>query len=91
MRMIMAVLVVFLVAGCATATLVKEGVTPEQFAADKFECEQKVVTMQGGYARMDLGDHLIVRQNLLRCLHAKGYREATDQERANLNAAAQAH
>jgi len=32
-----------LTSGCAKTMLTKEGYTPQQFEADKFDCEQKVV------------------------------------------------
>jgi hypothetical protein len=69
-----------LLAGCSQTLLVKDGLTPQQFEADKFDCEQKVITMYGGYAQMGAGHAIMARQDMFRCMGAKGYREATAEE-----------
>lgn len=69
-----------LLGGCSKTVLVKDGLTPQQFEADKFDCEQKVITMYGGYANMGLGHAVGARQDMFRCMQAKGYREATSEE-----------
>jgi hypothetical protein len=68
------------IAGCSGITFTKEGITQQQFEADKFDCEQKVVTMYGGYAQMGVGHAIVARDDLRRCMFTKGYREATAQE-----------
>jgi hypothetical protein len=68
--------------GCAGTMLVKDGYTPEQFETDKFDCEQRVVTMYGGYAQMGIGHAIMARQDILRCMRTKGYREASAEERS---------
>lgn len=60
---------------CAKRLYVKEGATPEQFEADRFDCEHKVVTMYGGYAQMGLGHAILARDDMDRCLRSKGYTE----------------
>lgn len=72
--------VTFVLAGCSQTLLVKDGLTPQQFEADKFDCEQKVATMYGGYANMGPGHAVYARQDMFRCMTAKGYREATAEE-----------
>lgn len=71
----------FATSGCANTMLVKDGYTPEQFETDKFDCEQRVVTMYGGYAQMGVGHAVLARQDILRCMKTKGYREASAEER----------
>lgn len=68
--------------GCAKTMLTKEGYSPQQFEADKFDCEQKVVTMYGGYAQMGMGHAIMAKDDMRRCLFAKGYREMTEEEKA---------
>lgn len=70
------VLLVLLV-GCTSKILVKDGATAQQFEADKFECEQKVVTMYGGYANMGPGHAIMARGDILQCMNVKGWREQT--------------
>jgi hypothetical protein len=70
-----------ILSGCAQTLLVKDGMTPQQFEADKFDCEQKVVTKYGGYAQMGPGHAVMARQDIFRCMGTKGYREATSEER----------
>lgn len=69
-------------AGCSQTILVKDGLTPQQFNSDKFDCEQRVITMYGGYAQMGVGHAILARQDIMRCMLSKGYREATAEERA---------
>lgn len=66
--------------GCAQKLYIKDGATPQEFQSDQFECEQKVITMYGGYAQMDVGHAIMARQDIHRCLTTKGYREATAEE-----------
>lgn len=66
--------------GCAQTMLMKDGLTEREFEADKFDCEQKVVTMYGGYAQMGVGHAIMARQDIFRCMAAKGYREAMPEE-----------
>lgn len=66
--------------GCAQTLLVKDGLTPQELERDKFDCEQKVITMYGGYAQMDIGHAIVARQDILRCMQIKGYREASAAE-----------
>ena len=74
MRVLIGLLAILLV-GCTQMFLVKDGMTAQQFHSDQFDCEQKVVTMYGGYANAVRG-----RQEIVRCMTAKGYREATNGE-----------
>jgi len=69
-----------LVSGCAQTLYVKDGATSEQFQADQFDCEQKVVTMYGGYANMGPGHAVMARGDMKRCLAVKGYREMSYTE-----------
>ena len=63
--------------GCSQTIYVKDGSTAQQFEADKFDCEQKVITMYGGYAQMGLGHAIMARGDIGRCLLSKGYRESS--------------
>ena len=76
MRTSLMLVLLVLLAGCAPQTLlVKDGMTQQQFEADKFDCEQKVVTMYGGYTQMGVGHAIMARQDMERCMTAlKGYR-----------------
>lgn len=80
MRWIWLGTVIVVLAGCSQPTWVKDGATAQEFEADKFDCEQKVITMYGGYAQMGAGHAIMARQDMFRCLNAKGYREATVDE-----------
>lgn len=68
-----------LCAGCAQRTYVKDGWTAQQFEADRFDCEYKVVGMYGGYGQMGAGHAILARGDMDRCLRSKGYREMSDQ------------
>jgi hypothetical protein len=72
--------VLLLVTGCGAGTVwVKEGATAQDFERDKFDCEQRVVTMYGGYAHMDIGQAIVAGNDLRRCLRVThGWREATE-------------
>lgn len=59
--------------GCAKPIYVKTGATPQDVEADHFDCEQKVVTMYGGYARMGPGHAIMAGGDLDRCMRSKGY------------------
>lgn len=61
--------------GCSQTILTKPGYTPQAFNADKFDCEQKVVTMYGGYSQMGAGHAIMARGDILNCMKAKGYQE----------------
>ena len=67
-------------AGCATPIWVKDGASAQDFEADKFDCEQKVVTMYGGYAQMGVGHAIAAGGDMKRCLYIKGYRQVSEQE-----------
>lgn len=67
-------------AGCATPIWVKDGANAQDFEADKFDCEQKVVTMYGGYAQMGIGHAIAAGGDMKRCLYIKGYRQVSAQE-----------
>lgn len=69
------VVVLFLVSGCGQMLFHKPGMTPQSFNADKFDCEQKVVTMYGGYAQMGAGHAIMARGDMKNCFLAKGYAE----------------
>jgi hypothetical protein len=66
---------VLALAGCAQTMYVKDGGTPQEFEADKFDCEHKVVTMYGGYTQMGIGHAIMARQDMQRCIESKGYRQ----------------
>lgn len=80
MRVLTLLVMICVLSGCSQTLYVKEGATPQQFQADQFECEQKVITMYGGYAQMGPGHAVMARQDIARCLTTKGYREATAEE-----------
>ena len=61
-------------AGCSRTMMVKDGATQEQFQAEHFDCEQKVITMYGGYAQMGAGHAIMARGDIQRCLESKGWR-----------------
>jgi hypothetical protein len=61
--------------GCAPTMYTKDGFTPGQFNADKFDCKQKVLTMYGGLTQMGLGDAMLARNDMKECLESKGYQE----------------
>ena len=82
MRSIAIFLSVLFLSGCSQTLLMKDGMTPQSFEADKFDCEQKVVTMYGGYAQMGAGHAVMARQDMLPCMTTKGYHEATAEELA---------
>ncbi len=65
---------------CGQTLYMKDGATPQEFQSDQFDCEQKVITMYGGYANMGPGHAIMARQDIHRCLTTKGYREATAEE-----------
>ena len=70
-----------LTVGCSHTMYVKEGGTPQQFDADKFDCEDKMVQMYGDYAQMQMGDTMMARDaDWRRCMFSKGYRETTEKE-----------
>lgn len=80
MTLIILVLILLTV-GCSHTMYVKEGGTPQQFDADKLDCEDKMVQMYGDYAQMQQGDALMARDgDWRRCMFSKGYRETTEQE-----------
>jgi hypothetical protein len=80
MRHVLIVGMAVLITGCSQTMLVKDGMTPQQFEADKFDCEQKVVTMYGGYAQMGAGHAIMARQDMIRCMQVKGYRTVSMTE-----------
>lgn len=61
--------------GCAQRRYSKTGATPQDFEADRFDCEYKVVGMYGGYGQMGAGHALIARDDMDRCLRSKGWGE----------------
>lgn len=71
-----------LISGCAQTLFVKPGGTPAEFERDKFDCEQRVVTMYGGYAQMGPGHAIMAGDDIRRCLTTKGWRPATAAEQA---------
>lgn len=80
MQLFLLIVASVLLSGCSQTLYVKDGATPQQFQADQFECEQKVVTMYGGYAQMGVGHAIMARQDIMRCMTSKGYREATEED-----------
>ena len=76
-----------LLAGCGKTMLYKDGMTQQSFKADLFDCEQKVVTMYGGYAQMGPGHAIYARNDIKRCMEAKDYHEATEDDKAHATAA----
>lgn len=68
--------------GCAQSVWVKPGGTPQSFEADKFDCEQRVVTMYGGYANMGLGHAIVARDDIKRCMLTRGWQEQVQQPQA---------
>lgn len=64
-----------LMTGCSAPVWVKPGATQQSFDADKFDCEQKVVTMYGGYSQMGPGHALMAGGDIKNCMRSKGYRE----------------
>lgn len=74
MRML-SLLCTLLLTGCAQTQWVKPGATQQTFHADKFDCEQKVVTMYGGYSQMGAGHAIMAGGDIKNCMRAKGYRE----------------
>lgn len=61
--------------GCAQTMWVKQGATQQTFDADKFDCEQRVITMYGGYSQMGPGHAIIAGGDMKNCMRSKGYRE----------------
>jgi hypothetical protein len=77
------VLVVVL-SGCSPLVWVKEGGTAQQFEQDRFDCEQRVITMYGDYTQLGQGFASMARQEFDRCLEIKGYRKVTEEDRARM-------
>ncbi|MEP6959893.1 MAG: hypothetical protein ABI980_14280 [Nitrospirota bacterium] len=67
MRALIGLLAILLAACAQTTLLVKDGLTPQQFESDKLDCEH---AQKGS----------LVREDFLRCMKTKGYREATPNE-----------
>jgi hypothetical protein len=64
-----------LLVGCAPGHYVKDGMTSQDFDKDHFDCEMRVVTIYGGWARMGAGEAIMAGQDIHRCLLTKGYRK----------------
>jgi len=71
----MIILSLVLLAGCAQRVYTKDSATPQQFEADRFDCEYKVVGMYGGYGQMGIGHAVYARDDMDRCLRSKGWTE----------------
>ena len=69
------VLCIMFIGGCAKRLYVKDGATPQQFEADRFDCEYKVVGMYGGYGQMGAGHAILARDDMDRCIRSKGWTE----------------
>lgn len=56
MRSLLLMAIAFVLLACGQTRLVKDGITQEQFEADKSDCKQKVLTMYRGSDRVAFGD-----------------------------------
>lgn len=79
MRVIFVLCAIFL-AGCSEMTWMKDGATRANFDQDVFDCTQRVVTMYGGYTQMGIGHAIMARQDNIRCMESKGYRQMSTTE-----------
>jgi hypothetical protein len=76
-----------LAAACSKPVYQKDGMTSEQFEADKVDCEQKVVTMDSGSTKTRANHATSAQQEMHHCLLRKGYHvvhEEDTQERRSL-------
>ena len=73
MRHLLGASVLLLLAGCASSHYAKDGMTAQEFERDQFDCETRVVTVYGGWARMGAGEAILAGQDIHRCLLTKGY------------------
>lgn len=75
MRSFSLVVLCAMATACSGPVWVKPGATEQSFNADKFDCEQKVVTMYGGYSQMGPGHAIMAGGDIKNCMRSKGYRE----------------
>lgn len=75
MRSLLLMAIAFVLLACGQTRLVKDGMTQEQFEADKSECKQKVLTMYRGSDRVAFGDAPTMGSDMTKCMVSKGYRE----------------
>lgn len=74
--------ILVITAGCGARPIwLKDGATAQDFERDRFDCEHKVVTMYGGYGQMGAGHAILAKDDMIRCMQAQGYRQATAEER----------
>ena len=71
MRLLTLILLSASLLACAQTKYYKDGATAQSFEADKFDCEQKVMTMHGGYANALIGQAPFIRADMKRCLTAQ--------------------
>lgn len=73
-------MVLLLSSACAQQLYIKQGATQQEFERDQFDCEQRVITMYGGYTQMGVGHAIMARSDIQRCMVTKGYRAISTAE-----------
>ncbi len=76
-RLLTALLLLATLSACGKMQFVKEGATPDQEQADRFDCKQKVYTMYGGPSRMGAGDMISARDDFEQCMTSKGWKRSS--------------
>ena len=65
-------------AGCAKTVWTEAGLTEQEFRSDDYSCERDM--RQSGYFGTGRAGALNAKSFYERCMQAKGYRKATDEE-----------
>ena len=65
-------------AGCAKTIWTQPGITEQSYHTDTYECERDV--RQSGYYGGGIAGALNMRDFYERCMRARGYRKATEEE-----------